>query len=99
MVHDHPVAPSPRKGPTGEYRGLLTLGASLTERGDYESADIAFRQVLNTAPVDSAEIKTALLGLARMHRKQGALTKATAIYQRFLKDYQGDDRTPDALLE
>jgi tetratricopeptide (TPR) repeat protein len=34
-----------------------------------------------------------------MHRKQGALTKAAAIYEKFLQEYPGDDRSPDALLE
>ena len=45
-----------------------------------------------------AKHKTALLTLAHMHRRKGELTKATAIYERFLKDYPGDERTPDALL-
>src|SRR2546430_988213 len=34
-----------------------------------------------------------------MHRKQGALTKAAAIYERYIKDYPGDERVPDALLD
>ncbi len=84
---------------TDEVHGLLNLGESLTERGDYDAAEIAYRQVLNGRHTADSEIKTALLGLAHMHRKQGALTKAAAIYERFLKDYPGDDRTPDALLD
>ncbi len=84
---------------TADLRGLLKLGVALTERGDYESAEIAFRQVLKTPKALEPEIKSALIGLARMHRKQGALTKAVAIFERFLKDYPGDDLTPDALLE
>jgi tetratricopeptide (TPR) repeat protein len=82
-----------------EVHGLLNLGASLTERADYQAAEIAYRQVLNSEQAAENEIKTALLGLAHMHRRQGAFTKASAIYERFLKDYPGDDRTPDALLE
>jgi len=82
-----------------EIRGLLNLGSSLTERGDYDAAEIAYRQVLNSPNAATLDLKTALLGLAHMHHKQGALTKAAAIYERFLKDYPGDDRTPDALLE
>lgn len=81
-----------------EYEGLLKLGAQLTERGDCDAAEIAFRQILNGHSVPEAYVKSALLGLAQMHRHQGALTKAAAIYERFLKDYPGDDRTPDALL-
>ncbi len=84
---------------TDEPHGLLNLGATLTDRGDYDAAEIAFRQVLNAKTTAPNEIKSALLGLARMHRKQGALTKAAAIYERFLKDYPGDERTPDALLD
>lgn len=92
-------APPARKRATDEIHGLLNLGVSLTERGDYQAAEIAYRQVLNAPKAGATELKTALLGLAHMHRRQGALTKATAIYERFLKDYPGDDRTPDALLE
>ena len=84
---------------TDEPHGLLNLGATLTDRGDYGAAEIAFRQILNARTMAPNEIKSALLGLARMHRKQGALTKAAAIYERFLKDYPGDERTPDALLD
>lgn len=81
-----------------ESLGLIKLGGNLTERGDYDAAEIAYRQVLNgKAPLETT--KAALLGLAHMHRKQGALTKAAAIYERFLKDYPSDDRVPDALLE
>lgn len=95
-----PAANAPTaKRSTTETESLLRLGASLTERGDYEAAEIAYRQVLDAPAAPEIEIKTALLGLARMHRRQGALTKAVAIFERFLKDYPGDDRTPDALLD
>lgn len=81
-----------------EAQGLINLGATLTKRGDYDAAEISYRQVLNgRAPADS--IRTALLALAHMHRKQGTLTKAAAIYERFLKDNPDDDRVPDALLD
>ena len=84
---------------TDEIQGLIKLGTRLTDRGDYDSAEIAYYQVLNNPAAPVADIKTALLCLGRMQRKQGALTKAAAIYERFLKDYPGDDRTPDALLD
>lgn len=93
------TAPAAPKRARDEIHGLLNLGASLTERGDYQAAEIAYRQVLNAPKVGDNELKTALLGLAHMHRRQGVLTKAAAIYERFLKDYPGDDRTPDALLD
>lgn len=81
-----------------EAQGLVTLGGSLTERNDFDAAEIAYRQVLQ-GNASEESTKQALLGLAHMHRKQGALTKATAIYERFLKDYPNDERVPDALLE
>jgi TolA-binding protein len=87
------------KRAANEFEGLLNLGAQLTERGDFEAADIAYRQVLNTPKAPEQHIKTALLGLAHMHRKQGALTKACAIFERYIKDYPGDERMPDALLD
>lgn len=89
---DKPRAPD-------EFHGLLNLGASLGERGDYEAAEIAYRQVFTAPEAPLSEVKTALLGLARMHRRQGSLTKAVAIYERYLKEFPGDDRAPDALLE
>ncbi len=81
-----------------EAQGLVNLGGNLTERDDFAAAEIAFRQVLHgDAPLE--QTKSALLGLARMHRKQGQLTKAAAIYERYLKDYPSDVRVPDALLD
>jgi len=92
------TAPLPERK-TDELQGLLKLGAAMTERGDYASAEIAFRQVMNAPGVPLPELKTALLGLAHMHRRQGALTKTVAILERFLKDYGGDAQSPSVLLE
>ena len=93
--HSNPDGPLPGS----EIQSMLKLGASLTDRGDYEAAEIAYRQVMRGRGVPLNDTKTALLGLARMHRRQGALTKAAAIYENFLKEYPEDARTPDALLE
>jgi TolA-binding protein len=82
-----------------EIRGTINVGKNMTERGDYVGAEIAFRQVLNAPDASPAGLKLALLGLAHMHRRQGALSKAAAVYERYLKDYPGDDLAPDALLE
>ncbi len=82
-----------------ELQSLLKLGQLLTDRGDYDSAEIAFHQLLNSPSVARADIAPTLLALARMHRKQGALTKAVAIYERFLKDYPDSEQIPDALLD
>lgn len=94
-----PEVEAPKFRDAEEIQSMLTLGSRLTERSDYEAADIAFRQVLNARGASDADHKTALLGLAYMHRKQGMLTKAAAIYERYLKDYPDDERLPDALLD
>ena len=94
-----PETPAAKPPATDEIHGLLNLGANLTERGDYDAAEIAYRQILNRRNVGATDLKSALLGLAHMHRKHGELTKAAAIYERYLKDYPGDERTPDALLD
>src|SRR5687768_11657098 len=36
-----------------ELHGLINLGVSLTDRGDFEAAEIAFRQVLNATNIDT----------------------------------------------
>ncbi len=99
----HPAPPAPGPAPTDtwhkEARGLLNLGASLTERGDFVAAEIAYRQIMNNRSYAASDLGDALLGLARMHRKQSAFTKAAAIYEKFLKLYPDDPRVPDALLE
>lgn len=77
---------------------LLKLGNSLTDRGDYTAAEIAFRQVLDGDHSPEKDVKTSLLGLAAMYRKKADYTKSVAVYERYLKEYSGDDRTPDALL-
>jgi TolA-binding protein len=82
-----------------ELQGLLALGTSLTDRADYPAAEIAFRQILDRPEFTQADKVQALLGLARMHRKQGAFVKAAAIYERFLKDHPEDGRNPEVLLD
>ena len=82
-----------------EGRGLLNLGTSLTDRGDFGAAEIAYWQILNNRAYAKQEQCDALFGLGRMYRKQGAFTKASAVYEKFLKLYPDDPRVPDALLD
>jgi tetratricopeptide (TPR) repeat protein len=91
-------AAQPAKRATNEVEGLLNIGDKATSRGDYSAGEIAYHQVLNLRGAPETHVKTALLNLALMHRRQGAMTKSVAVYERFLKDYPTDDRTPDALL-
>ncbi|HZZ20938.1 MAG TPA: tetratricopeptide repeat protein [Opitutaceae bacterium] len=94
-----PVSLSTQDKRADEIRGTINLGSHMTDRSDFEGAEIAYRQVLNSRDASPAAIKAALLGLAHMHRKKGELTKAVAIYEKYLKDYPGDDLAPDALLD
>jgi TolA-binding protein len=85
--------------PPDEIKGMLKIGFNSVERRAYDAAEIAFRQVIAAPRAPVGEIKTALYALAQMHRRKGEFTKAAAIYERYLKDYAGDERTPDVLLE
>ena len=82
-----------------EAKGLLTLGASLTERNDFAAAEIAYRQILGTRAFTKPEQTEALLGLAHCYRRAGAYTKAAAIYEKFLGQFPDEPRVPDVLLD
>ena len=106
-------APAPaKKGPVVEHQtpaqvaeeiqGLLRLGAKLSDRGDFDTAEIAYWQILNRPLLTVADEKSALLALAHMLRKKGdapSLTKATAIYEKFVKEFADDEQVPQALRE
>lgn len=99
-TEDHKLAPIPTvEEKVKEARGLVVLGANLTERGDYQAAEIAYRRVLSTRAYGTPAQKDALLGIARMYRRAGNYTKAAAIYEKFLKTFPNESRVPDALLE
>ena len=94
------VGPASTVGTTdAEPQGLLRLGEALTKRGDYATAEIAYWQILHRPNVPLNETKTALLALAHVHRRNNEMTKAVAIYEKYLKDYPDDERVPDCLLE
>jgi TolA-binding protein len=82
-----------------EAKGLLALGITLTDRNDFSAAEIAYRQILNSADFALADQKDALLGIARTYRRSGSFTKAAAIYEKFLKQFPDENRVPDALLD
>jgi TolA-binding protein len=99
---DRPAVPAALAGGgevETEMQGLLRLGTTLSSRGDYGTAEIAYWQILKNPDSGLPDKKDALLGLAHLHRRQGALTKAAAIYEKYVKDYPDDERVPDALLE
>ncbi|MBI2510750.1 MAG: tetratricopeptide repeat protein [Opitutae bacterium] len=84
---------------SAEARGLLKLGNNLTDRGDYTAAEIAYRQILQSSSFNKVEQQEALIGMGRCYRKQGTYTKATAVYEKFLKEFPEDGRVPDVLLD
>ncbi len=83
----------------GEFEQLIDYGSRLAVRGDYDGAEIALRQVLDAPAAKVSDVKSALLALAHMYRRQQSLTKAAAVYERYLRDYHGDERIPEALLD
>lgn len=98
---DGPVSKGPIVAalPAGEAQGLLRLGDQVGARGDYGTAELAYWQILRQANLKPNDEKAALLGLAHMLRKEGSLTKAAAIYEKFVKEFPSDERVPDALLD
>ena len=84
---------------SAEAKGLLALGASLTERKDYGAAEIAYRRILSSSDFKKTDQMEALLGLARSYRRQATYTKAAAIYEKYLKQFPDDGRGPDVLLD
>jgi len=81
-----------------EAKSLLRIGETKTAQGDYESAEIAYRQILS-ARVTAEQDRDALLGLARMHRRKNELTRAAAIYEKLIKEFPGDALLPVVYLE
>jgi tetratricopeptide (TPR) repeat protein len=79
--------------------GLPVVAGKMVDRGDLESAERSFREVLESGKFSREDQKQALLGLARLHRKKNAFAKAAAIYERFLEDFPADHRGPSVLLE
>lgn len=81
-----------------ERASLLRIGDTKLKAGDAESAIIAFRQVAESTE-DQAEEAKALVGLARAYRQAGDQIKATATYERFIKDHPDDPLGPAVYLE
>lgn len=93
------AAAEPAPPAKAESQGLLRLGSTFAGRGDYPTAEIAYWQILNRPDLTPADEKSALFALARLLRKEGSLTKAAAIDEKFIKEFPDDEKVPDALLE
>ncbi len=81
-----------------EIKSFLRIGDSKTSQGDYDSAEIAYRQVL-AAKATAEQDRDALLGLARMYRRNNQLTKSAAVYEKLLKEFPADNALPIVYLE
>jgi tetratricopeptide (TPR) repeat protein len=95
------VPESPNKPHTitaEEVVSLLRIGETKTAQADYESAEIAYRQILS-ARASADQDRDALLGLARMYRRKNELTKAAAVYEKLIREFPGDASLPVAYLE
>lgn len=81
-----------------EKESLLRIGQRKYEAKDYESAEIAFRQLL-TERTDKDLRRQAAIGLARTYRRKGELTKAVAVYEKIIKEYPEEGILPTLYLE
>ncbi|HRE83021.1 MAG TPA: tetratricopeptide repeat protein [Opitutaceae bacterium] len=81
-----------------EIQSLLRIGETKTAQGDFDSAEIAYRQVL-AAKATPAQDRDALLGMARMYRRKNQFTRAAAVYEKILKEFPADPQLPVVFLE
>jgi len=86
---------------------VIKLADNLVKKDQFVEAENAYWSILHNEYLTEEDEKTALLGLAHLLRKEAsqkkedsvALTKAVAIYEKFLKDFPNDERLPDILLD
>ncbi len=101
-AHTQPEHPGLTEGFGGiskeELAGSLKIGQRKFEQGDLASAELAFTKVLMER-ASSEQDHDALIGLARTYRKKGDFTKATAVYEKFIKLYPNDVLLPTVYLE
>lgn len=81
-----------------QIASLLRIGATKMDQKDWSSAETAFNEVLRLRATDDDDL-TALLGLARTYRYEGSLTKACAVYERIVTDFDKADCLPTVYLE
>lgn len=92
------AAPKPGEITEAEIRSFQSIGDAKTSQGDYDSAEIAYRQVL-AARATPEQDRDALLGLARMYRRSNQLTRSAAVYEKLLKEFPSDNALPIVYLE
>ncbi|CAM2821782.1 tetratricopeptide repeat protein [Rariglobus hedericola] len=83
-----------------EIASLLRIGEAKSQQQDWASAELAYGQVLAAGRLaTNAQVRAGLLGLARVYRGDRRLTKATAVYERYIKEYPDDEQLPVVYLE
>jgi TolA-binding protein len=93
---DGHIATNPAKDE--EMASLLRIGQKKLDAKDFESAEIAYRQLLQSGIPRDVQ-REAAVGLARTYRRKGELTKATAVYEKIIKEFPDDDVLPTVYLE
>ncbi len=91
-------APAPIS-PNREIQSLFNLGSTYTDRKEYQSAEIAYGQILQNGTATPEERRRALLTLARLFQTTDANTRAAACYEKYLKEFPDDGNAPRVYLE
>ncbi len=96
--HGQTVSARTQEITANEINSFLRIGDAKAAAGDYDSAEIAYRQVL-AARATPTQDRDALLGLARMYRRKNQLTRSAAVYEKLLKEIPADNSFPIVYLE
>jgi tetratricopeptide (TPR) repeat protein len=97
---DAPDAPATPPSVAEEIASLLRIGDGKISQQDWSSAVLAYNQVLVAShSATPLQVRAALIGLARAYRGELRLTHACAVYERYIKDYPGDEQLPVVYLE
>lgn len=81
-----------------EEASLLRIAETKSAAGDYATAELAFRQLLEAPPNPERDHRV-LFGLARLHRLRGEGARAAAIYEKLLRDAPQHPSVPTIYLE
>ena len=90
------ATPLPTATPTPVPIEVVHQGQRDLRNGDWDSASLAFQQVLANSGADPSELSEAVLGLAHASLQRGDFGSARAALDSFLSDYPGDERTAQA---
>jgi len=89
--------PSGEPAPDDLARSLLVLAQRMADRGDRDSAETAYKEILDSA-ADPQLKQQALLAFAEFLRTTGRNVRAAAIYEKFLAEYPNSGMVPTVLV-